>query len=115
MIFCYEFTASFFFLSIYLLHYMWNNPIPVCVRLCITILAYDGNDFLHIVQFLSGVDPSIGLGDRCDRFGGELFDIANSVSVCLFCTCRTHSAGVKKYMQHRSQRNEAILSEGGSC
>lgn len=81
------------------------------------MLAYDGNDFLQIVHdFSSGDPPSMGLGDRCIRFGGVLLlDSASSVSVCVFCTCRTHSAGVTKYIEQRSQRKAAMFSERGSC
>lgn len=51
------------------------------------MLAYDGNDFLQMVQAFSSGDPSMGRGDRCIRFGGVLlFDSASSVSVCVFCT-----------------------------
>lgn len=39
-----------------------------------------------------------------------LFDIASSVSVWVLCTWRTHSAGVTKYIAHRSHLSAAVMS-----
>lgn len=107
--------------------------IPVCVRLWMIMLAYDGNIFLHTTHDFSleifceftehrslpaDVDESKCLGDRCNgvrRSVALLFDRANSVSVCMFCTCRTHSAGVTKYIEQRSHRRAAVFSVKFSC
>lgn len=52
-----------------------NRVSPVCVRICMSIDACDGNDFLHCEQFLFCA-PSV---KRLWRFGGALlFDMANS-------------------------------------
>lgn len=77
------------------------------------MLAYDGNIFLHTTHDFSlemfcelaehrSLPIDVGskcFGERCKgarRSVALLFDRANSVSVCIFCTCRTHSAGVTK-------------------
>lgn len=91
----------------------------VCERLWMIMLAYDGKFFLHTMQDRSPASEleqrllaSICLELRCcdRRIDSELFDSASSVSVCMFCTCRTHSAGVTKYIEQRSHRSAAVFS-----
>lgn len=69
------------------------------------MLAYEGNVLLQIEQDFSNGWPSIGLCVLIVRFGTELlFDIASSVSVWVFWTCLTHSAGVTKNLNLNWER-----------
>lgn len=109
--------------------------IPLWVRLWMSMLAYDGNAFLQILHAFS-----LGLSFGCFTVAlkfrkallGErrvfqidliyffikmlLLLIASSVSVWVFCTWRTQSATVAKWMfSQRSQDNTLMFSVFSSC
>lgn len=111
-----------------ILHCCW------CVRLWISMLAYDGKVFLQMLHdfslWLSFVCRTLPLQSenamrflwfhiihrKAYFFIRILFDMASSVSVWVLWTCRTQSAGVAKWMfSQRSHDRMLMFSVFSSC
>lgn len=76
----------------------WYGRSPVWVRLCINMLACDGNVFVQVGQtFRPFIILGLGRlteGNIPDPPLAKLFVMANCSSVCAFWMCRTQSPGV---------------------
>lgn len=81
----------------------FSQSVLLCLACCKTLKDYVSNLLKYKTLFTNFFGKML------------LLLIANSVSVCIFCTCLTQSPGVAKFIfSHKSQLNAAIFSVSSS-